>query len=217
MVYGREMFKGSVRWFNDSTGYGYINSCDYDGEIMFHYRSLPSADYQSIAADESILFELVWARNGAQAVNIRSGASYDMRLSLIQEFKYKNLKEMLSDFRFLTDFEMSYWNLGHRFSPTLEWVIYQIINFGLHQKAHPDYRSPAFIKLLTRLDELEENFTAVRNRAEDAVGKLIGSGKNNRRAEQLKGRLRSLEPYKPKHYALQVFHKTYLEAREFIR
>ena len=61
---------GTVKWFNNSRGYGFI-SCDGKAEDIFvHYRSIRGDGYRSLKEGESVEFSLSEGEKGLQAEEV---------------------------------------------------------------------------------------------------------------------------------------------------
>ena len=65
---------GSVKWFNNAKGYGFILP-DGGGEDLFaHYSAIQMDGYKTLNAGQKVSFDVVQGANGLQAVNIRTVA-----------------------------------------------------------------------------------------------------------------------------------------------
>ena len=63
------MNKGTVKWFNNQKGYGFIS--DEEGNDVFvHYSGLFMEGFKSLAEGASVEFEVVQGEKGPQAVNV---------------------------------------------------------------------------------------------------------------------------------------------------
>ncbi len=63
------MAKGTVKWFNNQKGYGFI--CDEEGKDIFvHFSGLNMDGYKTLAEGESVEFDVVEGEKGPQAVNV---------------------------------------------------------------------------------------------------------------------------------------------------
>lgn len=67
------MSTGVVKWFNTSTGYGFITSFDGD-EIYFHSSSLTDSDVK-LATGTRVDFDTIQTSIGMEATNVRCSAS----------------------------------------------------------------------------------------------------------------------------------------------
>ena len=63
------MNKGTVKWFNNQKGYGFIS--DESGKDVFvHYSGLLMDGFKSLDEGASVEFEVVNGAKGSQAVNV---------------------------------------------------------------------------------------------------------------------------------------------------
>ena len=61
--------KGTVKWFNNEKGYGFIVKDEYD-DIFVHYSAININGYRTLAEGELVDFELVKGDKGLQATNV---------------------------------------------------------------------------------------------------------------------------------------------------
>ena len=63
--------KGTVKWFNNARGYGFITQTE-DGteDIFVHYRSIRGDGYRSLAEGQPVEFELQEGDKGLQAEDV---------------------------------------------------------------------------------------------------------------------------------------------------
>jgi CspA family cold shock protein len=57
--------KGTVKWFNDSKGYGFIHLQEGDG-ILVHFSAIESEGFRTLAEGEDVEFEVRESENGSQ-------------------------------------------------------------------------------------------------------------------------------------------------------
>ena len=63
------MKKGTVKWFNNQKGYGFIT--DENGKDVFvHYSGLQMEGFKSIEEGASVEFDVAEGEKGPQAVNV---------------------------------------------------------------------------------------------------------------------------------------------------
>lgn len=58
--------KGTVKWFNDSKGYGFIHPQEGD-DIFVHFSAIKSEGFRTLAEGEDVEFEVRESENGSQA------------------------------------------------------------------------------------------------------------------------------------------------------
>ena len=70
------MPQGTVKWFNNAKGYGFLLSDDGSGDDIFaHYSAIEMEGYKTLKAGQSVVFDLIQGSKGVHAANIRSGES----------------------------------------------------------------------------------------------------------------------------------------------
>jgi len=61
---------GTVKWFNDQKGYGFI-SRDTGGDVFVHYSALEGQGFRSLAEGQRVEFAVEQGQKGPAAVNVR--------------------------------------------------------------------------------------------------------------------------------------------------
>jgi len=64
------MAKGTVKWFNDAKGYGFLRIDGQDEDIFVHYSAVQADGYRSLNEGEIVEFELVKGPKGMKAENV---------------------------------------------------------------------------------------------------------------------------------------------------
>lgn len=65
------MATGTVKWFNDSKGFGFITP-DEGGEDLFaHFSAIQSKGFRSLQEGQRVTFDVTTGPKGKQASNIR--------------------------------------------------------------------------------------------------------------------------------------------------
>lgn len=61
--------KGTVKWFNDSKGYGFIQQPSGD-DVFVHHSSIVAEGFRTLHEGEEVEFELHETEKGKQAANV---------------------------------------------------------------------------------------------------------------------------------------------------
>lgn len=61
--------EGTVKWFNDSKGYGFISRAN-GKDVFVHFSSISGDGFKSLQEGETVLFEVQDSERGPQAVNV---------------------------------------------------------------------------------------------------------------------------------------------------
>ena len=65
------MAKGTVKWFNDSKGFGFITP-EAGGEDLFaHFSAIQSNGFKTLKEGQQVTFDVTTGPKGKQAANIR--------------------------------------------------------------------------------------------------------------------------------------------------
>ncbi|MGA2648757.1 MAG: cold shock domain-containing protein [Candidatus Sulfotelmatobacter sp.] len=65
--------KGTVKWFNNAKGYGFIGRTD-GPDVFVHFSAITSEGYKSLQEGDDVEFEIVEGKKGQQAANVRKAA-----------------------------------------------------------------------------------------------------------------------------------------------
>jgi len=69
-----KLLQGSVKWFNDQKGYGFIMREDFP-DIFVHYSAIEMDGFRTLKEGESVTFELLESPKGLQAVKVAKSAT----------------------------------------------------------------------------------------------------------------------------------------------
>jgi CspA family cold shock protein len=62
--------KGTVKWFNDAKGFGFVQTEAVDGDIFVHYSAIQGDGFKTLSEGQAVQFELVTGPKGPQAYNV---------------------------------------------------------------------------------------------------------------------------------------------------
>ena len=63
--------KGSVKWFNEQKGYGFIVKEDGSGDVFVHFSAIQSDGFKSLTEKDKVEFDVVESDKGPKAENVR--------------------------------------------------------------------------------------------------------------------------------------------------
>ncbi|HYD81714.1 MAG TPA: cold-shock protein [Paucimonas sp.] len=62
---------GTVKWFNDSKGFGFITPDDGSKDLFAHFSDIQSSGFKSLSENQRVTFERSASPKGDKASNIR--------------------------------------------------------------------------------------------------------------------------------------------------
>jgi CspA family cold shock protein len=66
------MQSGTVKWFNNAKGYGFILSNEGGGDIFAHYSAIDMDGYKTLKAGQGVIFDTEDGPKGLHAIKITS-------------------------------------------------------------------------------------------------------------------------------------------------
>lgn len=65
-----ERLSGTVKWFNNARGYGFITRGEDSEDIFVHYRSIRGEGYRSLVEGQTVEFAVLSGEKGLQADDV---------------------------------------------------------------------------------------------------------------------------------------------------
>jgi CspA family cold shock protein len=65
------MATGTVKWFNDAKGFGFISRGDGEKDVFVHFSAIQGDGYRSVQEGDQVEFEVTQGAKGPQATNVR--------------------------------------------------------------------------------------------------------------------------------------------------
>lgn len=62
---------GTVKWFNEGKGFGFIAPDDGSKDVFAHFREIQGGGFKTLAENQRVQFEITQGPKGPQASNIR--------------------------------------------------------------------------------------------------------------------------------------------------
>ena len=66
------MAKGTVKWFNDSKGFGFIEQEGGGEDVFVHHSAIEADGYRSLKEGQQVTFEISKEAKGLRAANVRA-------------------------------------------------------------------------------------------------------------------------------------------------
>lgn len=64
------MANGTVKWFNESKGFGFITQDDGGPDVFAHYSEIQGDGFKNLAEGDAVTFDIVDGDKGPKATNI---------------------------------------------------------------------------------------------------------------------------------------------------
>ena len=66
-----DLAEGTVKWFNEEKGYGFITPKDGSKDLFVHYSNISGEGFKSLSEGQQVTFEAGEGRKGPEATNVQ--------------------------------------------------------------------------------------------------------------------------------------------------
>ena len=63
--------KGTVKWFNQDKGFGFLSTDDDSKDVFVHFRAIESEGFKTLVEGQQVSFEIEEDQKGLHAINVK--------------------------------------------------------------------------------------------------------------------------------------------------
>ena len=64
------MSKGTVKWFSDEKGYGFITPADGSKDVFVHHNGIQGSGFKSLQEGQTVTYDVEQGQKGPAATNV---------------------------------------------------------------------------------------------------------------------------------------------------
>ena len=64
------MFTGTVKWFNEAKGFGFISQDEGGDDVFVHFNAMQSTGFKTLNEGQAVTYEIEKGPKGLQAANV---------------------------------------------------------------------------------------------------------------------------------------------------
>ena len=64
------MSQGTVKWFNEAKGFGFISQADGGKDVFVHFRAIKSDGFRTLTEGQNVQFTIEQGNKGPQAADV---------------------------------------------------------------------------------------------------------------------------------------------------
>ena len=78
----KKRLNGTVKWFNDAKGYGFVKREDKEKDVFVHFSAVQDSGLEYLKKNEQLTFEVEYSDKGPSAVNLQKTVNEVSRFHL---------------------------------------------------------------------------------------------------------------------------------------